>query len=377
MDTPRLSDPERGPTSRRAFLARASALAVALPAASATLGACTGPAPSPSPQAGATQSGAGTSLSPKSAENPDSRLDSNLRAGRLNSSAATPGALAAPPSVPLRWYDPALPPLSASRTREVQMTVRELPIRLDDDTVVAGWTFDGTIPGPIVHVRQGDTVRFTLTNAGSIPHSMDFHAARLDPKTAFRSALPGQSVSYEFRPRYAGAFLYHCGTAPVLMHIGSGMCGAIIVDPPTPLPPAHEFVLVQHEYYLAAPQNGVSAFDYIKMLATVPDYVAFNGGPGQYQRQPIHVPRGERVRFYVVAAGPNHPCSFHVVGQQFDTVYLGALPDNAIHGVQTFGVAAGGGMVFEFVADVAGEFPFVNHAFGHGQKGAIGVLVVS
>jgi nitrite reductase (NO-forming) len=64
------------------------------------------------------------------------------------------------------------------------------------------------------------------------------------------------------------------------------------------------------------------------------------------------------------------------VGQQFDTVYLGTPPGNAIHGTQTFGVTAGGGMVFEFMADVAGEFPFVNHAFGHGQKGAIGVLVV-
>jgi nitrite reductase (NO-forming) len=256
------------------------------------------------------------------------------------------------------------------------MTVREVPVGIDEYIVVAGWTFDGMIPGPIVHVRQGDTVDFTLTNQGSIPHSMDFHATRIDPKTAFRSALPGQSVSYTFRPRYAGAFLYHCGTAPVLMHIGAGMCGAIIVDPPTPLRPAREFVLVQHEYYLAPPKNGVSPFDYNKMLASLPDYVAFNGGPGQYQRQPLRVPRGERVRFYVVAAGPNHPCSFHVVGEQFDTVYLGAPPGSAIHGVQTFGVPAGGGMVFEFVADVACEFPFVNHAFGHGQKGAIGVLVV-
>jgi nitrite reductase (NO-forming) len=44
--------------------------------------------------------------------------------------------------------------------------------------------------------------------------------------------------------------------------------------------------------------------------------------------------------------------------------------------VQTFDVAAGGGMIFEMQADVPGEFVFVNHAFGHGQKGAIGILVV-
>jgi nitrite reductase (NO-forming) len=256
------------------------------------------------------------------------------------------------------------------------MTVREVPIRVDDSTVVAGWTFEGTIPGPVVHVRQGDTVHFTLNNQGAIPHSMDFHAARIDPKTAFQSALPGKSISFSFQPKYAGAFMYHCGTAPVLMHIGSGMCGAIVVDPVTPLPHAHEFVLVQNEYYLGQPVKGISPFDYNRMLATLPDYVTFNGTPDQYVSQPIHVPRGERVRFYVVSAGPNHLCAFHIVGQQFDTVYIGAPPGNAIHGVQTYGVAPGGGMIFELMADVPGSFPFVNHAFGHGQKGAIGLLVV-
>jgi len=112
------------------------------------------------------------------------------------------------------------------------------------------------------------------------------------------------------------------------------------------------------------------------MLAALPDYVAFNGRPGQYQTDPMRVKRGDRVRFYVVDSGPTIPCAFHIVGEQFDTVYLGSPPQNAIHGVQTFNVPAGGGMVFELVANVAGEFPFVNHGFGHGQKGAIGVLVV-
>ena len=242
--------------------------------------------------------------------------------------------------------------------------------------MVAGWTFEGDIPGPIVHCRVGDTIDFTLTVEGAIPHSMDFHAAQIDPKTAFRSAAPGQSVSYTFRPKYPGAFLYHCGSAPVLMHLGSGMFGAIIVDPVEPLAAAKEFVLVQNEYYLAAAANGVQASDYNKMLAMNPDMVCFNGRPNQYIDTPIRVKRGDRVRFFVLSAGPSHPCNFHIVGEQFDTVYLGAPPTSAIHGVQTFSVAPGGGMIFELVADVAGEFPFVNHGFGHGQKGAIGVMVV-
>ena len=280
-------------------------------------------------------------------------------------------------AAPYRRYDPALPPLSAERTLRLNWRAQELPLRVDPNTIVAAWTFEGDIPGPIVHCRQGDTIEFTLTNEGDVPHSMDFHAAQINPRTAFRSVAKGQSVTFTFQPRYAGAFMYHCGTAPVLMHIGNGMYGAIIVSPTEPLPEAREFVLVQSEYYLGAAMNGVVAFDFASMMGTgSPDYVVFNGRPNQYITDPIRVQRGERVRFWVVAAGPQPDCRFHVVGEQFERVYVGAPPRNFVEGVQTYAVPAGGGMCFEFVADLEGEFPIVNHGFGHGQMGAIGFLVV-
>ena len=205
---------------------------------------------------------------------------------------------------------------------------------------------------------------------------MDFHAAQIDPKTAFKSIPKGESLTYKFTPKWAGAFMYHCGSAPVLMHIGSGMCGAIIVSPREALVPAKEFVLIQSEFYLGDVVKGIRPFDYPKMLATMPDLVVFNGRPNQYIKDPIRVKLGDRVRFWVVNAGPTHPCNFHVVGEQFDTVYLGSPPGSAIRGVQTWAVSPGGGMCFELLCDVAGEFPFVNHGFGHGQKGGIGFLVV-
>ena len=117
-----------------------------------------------------------------------------------------------------------------------------------------------------------------------------------------------------------------CPAAPVLMHIGAGMYGAIIVSPREPLPPAKEFVLVQSEFYLGDAANGVRPFDYNKMLSTLPDFLAFNGRPNQYIDAPIRVKVGDRVRFWVVNCGPTHPCAFHVVGEQFDTMYLGAPP---------------------------------------------------
>ena len=377
-NTPRLSD-------RRAFLARASALSLAIPGLGGALAACSpggdssgarDGAPGGAGRAGRAGTGASAADSLRH-HNSDSKLDSAvLRGAPPSSSSATRDATRGAQSATFHRYDPTLPPAPLDGRLRLEWRARELPIRIGDDTVVAAWTFEGDLPGPIVHCRVGDTVEFTLTNDAVVPHSMDFHAAQLDPKEAFRSVTTGQSVTFTFRPKWAGAFMYHCGTAPVLMHIGAGMYGALVVSPREPLPPAKEFVLVQSEFYLADAANGVRAFDYNKMLATMPDFVTFNGRPNQYVKDPIRVKVGDRVRFWVVDAGPTHPCHFHVVGEQFDTVYLGAPPGTPIRGVQTFTVPAGGGMCFDLVCDVPGEFPFVNHGFGHGQKGAIGFLVV-
>lgn len=368
---PRLSELTRRPATRREFLIKSSTLAGLAPLALASCDRETSESRTgetgPTPNAATQQTGPGTAV-----RNPDSKLDTG---GQANIHQSTRSAVRGE-TVAFRRFDPALPPVTRERTIRIKFTAQEVPVRVADDAVIAAWTFDGDIPGPTLHVKQGDTVEFTLLNLGSIPHSMDFHAAQIDPKIAFRSVAPGQPVSYTFRARFPGAFLYHCGTSPVLMHIGSGMVGAVIVDPPSPLPPAKEFVLVQSEYYLGAASAGVMPFDYTKMLATVPDYVVFNGRPGQYMTAPLKAKVGDRVRFYVVNAGPTHPCNFHVVGEQFDTVYLGAPPGVPLRGVQTFAVAPGGGMVFEMLVDIAGEFVFVNHGFGHGQKGAIGILSV-
>jgi nitrite reductase (NO-forming) len=368
---PTLSELAERSATRREFLIKASALGAITPF---VMSACTDESahntagqPTGSNATTVPQGGPGTAV-----RNPDSKLDTGGHANIHQSTARVANAQ----NVALHRFDPVLPPVASERTTRLQFTAQEVPIRISDDTVISAWTFDGDIPGPIVHVRQGDTVEFTLLNHGSIPHSMDFHAAQIDPKVAFRSANPGQPVSYTFKARYPGVYMYHCGTSPVLMHIGSGMVGAVVVDPTVPLPAAKEFVLVESEYYLGAAVAGAMPFDYTKMLATLPDYVVFNGRPTQYMTAPLKARVGDRVRFYVVNAGPTHPCNFHVVGEQFDTVYLGAPPTVPLRGVQTFAVAPGGGMVFEMLADVPGEFVFVNHGFGHGQKGAIGILTV-
>ena len=363
----RLSDLIAGRFNRRKFLAGLSIAtsAVALEACQQGNRAST----SASSDTTGKQAGATGSM------NSNSRLDTAV-VHEQHANSIVPG-VAHPEQATFRRYDPTLMPLEGGGKHQIHFHSREAAVRISPDTVISAWTFEGDVPGPIVHVREGDTVEFTLTNDGMVAHSMDFHVAQINPKDAFKSVAKGQSITFTFKPRFAGAFMYHCGTAPVLMHIGSGMFGAIIVRPRKELPAAKEFVLVQNEYYLGTAVGGVMPLDYRKMTETLPDVVCFNGRPDQYIQNPIKVKVGDRVRFWVVSAGPTHPCNFHVVGEQFDTVYLGAPPENAIRGVQTFSVPPGGGMVFDLIADIPGEFPFVNHGFGHGQKGAIGFLSVA
>src|SRR5690606_16418872 len=95
------------------------------------------------------------------------------------------------------------------------------------------WTFGGEIPGPVVRVKQGDTVEFTLVNPkeNKNSHSMDFHASVVDVLTEFAPIKPGESKSFSFEAKYPGVFMYHCGADPMHQHIARGMFGIIIVDP--------------------------------------------------------------------------------------------------------------------------------------------------
>ncbi len=231
------------------------------------------------------------------------------------------------------------------------------------------------VPARTIRVTVGDSVDFTLINGAPIPHSIDFHAAQIAPSRAYVNVMPGDSIHFGFVPTVPGAFLYHCGTAPVALHIANGMYGALIVDPIVPRAPAREFVVVQSEFYLDASTASAAhrVLVWQKMLDLSPDYVVFNGVAGQYSAHPVEVKAHELLRFYVVDAGPNRVSSFHVVGALFDRVYADGF-GIPLQGVQTAGVPVGGGMIFETRLAEPGLYPFVTHAFADATKGAVGVL---
>ncbi len=272
-----------------------------------------------------------------------------------------------------------LPPVPAGDLVKVHMTLKDMVVEIAPGVKYNTWAFDGHgAPGPVVHVREGQTVEMTLTNGGAIPHSIDFHAARIAPNVAFRDVAPGDSFTFRFRANDPGVYMYHCGTKPVLAHIANGMYGAIVVDPATPLPKAdRKYVLVASEWYLSG--DGVSepaSLDMAKAHAIQPDWTTFNGYANQYVTHPLTADPGDTVRFYVVAAGPTLDTDFHVVGTIFNRAWVNGDMTQFQQGVQTVGVPAGGGAVFDVKIDKPGLYPFVSHAFAHVDLGQVGLLKV-
>jgi nitrite reductase (NO-forming) len=282
-------------------------------------------------------------------------------------------------------FDARVKPASSARTREFRIPMTHETIEIAKGVKYTGWTFGHTVPGPVIRVRQGDLVKITLVNeAEGMPHSIDFHASKIPMNHAMKSIAPGDSLEFEFEATTAGVFMVHCGTPPVLMHIAQGMYLPIIVDPEGgwPTEADKEFVLVQSDFY---PKGSVTDStmmegDWEAMNAATPTYVVFNGRAFQYKDAPLQVDVGDRVRLFVMNAGPNIRSDFHVVGNIFDRVYPGGNVRQAIDGVQTYTVPTGGGAVMEleFKEGYSGEgsYAFVTHAFADANKGAVGVIQV-
>ena len=280
--------------------------------------------------------------------------------------------------------DPRLPAVPAGPVKKFKVDVYEHVTKVADDkpaTRVWSYAVNGKFhrgsgaSAPIV-VNQGDMVEMTLVNGGSkdmnvtMPHSIDFHSSEVAPNVAFKTIGVGEKWTFRFEAKHAGVFMYHCATAPVLMHTGAGMVGMMVVKP-AGLPPAKEFWLTQQEYYIGQPGKDANI---AKMQAKNPDVIAYNGYANQYQKEPIVVKRGERVRAYVLNAGPSIWTAFHVIGTVFDRTVVEGTPGKS---AQTINLAPSQGGWVEFTLDKEGTYPFVTHAFGDMVKGAMGVFATT
>ena len=275
-------------------------------------------------------------------------------------------------------FPATLPAAPAGSVAHVQLSIGDHVVSIAPGIHYQAWTFGTTAPGPVIHVRVGQRVDVTLTNKGSMPHSIDFHAAQIAPNVAFSDIAPGESKKFSWVASVPGAYMYHCGTAPAFEHIANGMYGAIIVEPKNMPPAQKEYVLVSSEWYLSSPGTAQAAgLDVTKAEQMTPDWVTFNGYAAQYKTHPLTANPGDTVRFWVVDAGPSLNTEFHVVGTILKRAWINAdMVDAPQHDIQTAVVPAGGGGVFDVTIPNAGIYPFVSHSFASVMLGEVGLLKV-
>jgi nitrite reductase (NO-forming) len=307
---------------------------------------------------------------------------------------------------------PHLAPLEAgNRTHEVRLDVVKQEVEVASGVRYEAWTFGGSVPGPVLHVREGDRVIFTMKNrsneavqvtepeAGGAPflsqlaesdyhkqapatmpmvHSMDFHSGTVAADDKWRNISPGETIRFEWVANYPGVYLYHCGTPSLLQHMAMGQYGAVVVSPRDGFPTDHlvdrEYVVVQSEFYLKRADDGTFVYDQDAAQARNPSIVAFNGHRDRHMVDPLEAVAGERVRLYVLNVGPNDMSSFHVVGAIFDRVWYEGNVENEWRGMQTVLLGASNGAVVEFIVPEAGKYVMVDHEMVDAERGAKGVI---
>ena len=242
------------------------------------------------------------------------------------------------------------------RTYDIEMG--EVTLDIGQGLKTTAWTFNGTLPGPILEACVGDTVTLRVTNKGTMAHGLDSHAFRIDA-AKFGPINPGETRAITGIVKTPGVFMYHCANGEMTdQHIKMGMAGLMVVYPRTPVfPPARELAVIRNGVYGTPSDTGVIQSDSKAMERNTPTFFLFNG---TLSHEPIQVRAGERVRVDFVNAGPG-VAAFHVIGTILDTVRVSGNPANTLTGVQTWEVGAGNGASIDFTIPEAGKFLLVDH----------------
>jgi FtsP/CotA-like multicopper oxidase with cupredoxin domain len=183
-------------------------------------------------------------------------------------------------------YPPAALPHRPGRVREYTLTAVDRDIEVAQGVTFPGWTYNGTIPGPVIRATEDDLLRVRFVNNGSHPHTIHFHGihpANMDG--VFEVVGPNESFTYEFPARPYGMHLYHCHATPLKKHIHKGLYGAFIIDPPKPRKPAQELVMVMNGYDTDGDGEN--------------NFYTVNGPAFFYAKYPIVVKRSQTVRIYL------------------------------------------------------------------------------
>jgi FtsP/CotA-like multicopper oxidase with cupredoxin domain len=256
---------------------------------------------------------------------------------------------------------PALPH-QPGRVRDYTLAAYDAEIEIAKGVTFPGWTYNGTIPGPVIRATEDDLLRVNFVNGGTHPHTIHFHGIHpADMDGVFEIVNPGENLVYEFPARPYGMHLYHCHSTPLKKHIHKGLYGAFIIDPPKPRPPAQELVMVLNGYDTDGDGGN--------------NFYTVNGLTFYYAKYPITVRRSQTVRIYIANLTEFDLInSFHLHGDFFR--YYPTGTSDAFEYTDTIMLSQGQRGIIEIDFANTGTFMFHAHQSEFTELGWMGFFNV-
>jgi FtsP/CotA-like multicopper oxidase with cupredoxin domain len=267
------------------------------------------------------------------------------------------------PMTILRDFDYGTVKRENGRTvREFRLTAGTSTLQLNSAVTFNTWNVNGRVPGPTLRVKEGERVRILFLNQGGHSHSLHFHGIHRAEVDGIRPVRHGSAAVYEFDAEPFGVHLYHCHIEPVTRHVGKGLYGMFIIDPPNPRPPADEMVLVMGGYDVNEDSRN--------------ELYAFNGLPHYYMMHPIQIYQHQLIRAYVLNMIELDPAvSFHLHANMFQVYRTGrTLKPNEETDVITMGTAER--HILEFSFRYPGKYMFHPHQDAIAEAGCMGQFEV-
>jgi FtsP/CotA-like multicopper oxidase with cupredoxin domain len=263
------------------------------------------------------------------------------------------------PMAMLRDFDYGTLKKENGRTiREFRIVAGTSTIQLNSAVSFITWNFNRRVPGPTLRAKQGDRIRVIFLNNGGHSHSMHFHGVHPAEADGVKPIRHGAATIYEFDAEPYGLHLYHCHTAPVTRHIGKGLYGMFIVDPPQGRPPADEMVLIMGGYDINEDNKN--------------ELYAFNGLPNYYMHHPIPIYQNQLVRLYLLNMIEfDTALTFHIHANFFRVYPTGmTLTPSYESDVITMGTAER--HILEFAYPFTGKYMFHPHQDAIAETGCMG-----
>lgn len=248
------------------------------------------------------------------------------------------------------------------QVREFEVVAQSSVIQLNSAITFISWNLNNRIPGPTIRATEGDRVRIIFRNEDGHSHSMHFHGTHPVEMDGVLPVRHGKTTIYEFDAEPYGVHPYHCHIAPVTRHVGKGLYGLFIVDPPQGRPPADEMVMVMGGYDIDNDEHN--------------ELYAFNGIPNYYRDHPIPIYQHQPVRLYLLNMVEfDAALTFHIHANMFRVYRTGrTLSPNEETDVITMGTAER--HILEFAYPYPGRYMFHPHQDAIAERGCMGYFDV-